>query len=89
MEEFCHRIIEELENDSSWSVEYGMLGVMKYFMECNKDPNLQDEMSYLQTNWIPQRQRMLKTVSNPRTGLIFQNAVSFCELLSREIEGKA
>lgn len=89
MGEFCRRIIEELENDSSRSVEYGMLGVMKYFMDCNQDPNLQDEMSYLLNDWIPQRERMLKTVSNPRGELIFQNAINFCELLSREIEGKA
>jgi len=89
MGEISSRIVEELENDYSQSVEYGMLGIIEYFMGCNQDPNLQDEMSYLLTNWIPQREKMVKTMTNPRTQQIFQNAVDFCELLSREIEGKA
>jgi hypothetical protein len=89
MIEFSSQIIEELENDSSISMEYGILGIIKYFMDCNQDPNLQEEMNYLNTRWIPQRERMLKTASNPRTELIFQRAVNFHELLSQEIEGKA
>lgn len=89
IEDFASRILEERETDSSQSLEYGLLGIVRYFMEHNQDPCLQDEMSYLLTNWIPQRERMLKTVTNPRTKLVFKNAVDFCELMSREIEGKA
>ena len=89
MGEFSSQITEDLQNSFSQSLEYGILGLIKYFMNCNQYPNLQDEMIYLFAVWIPKYEKMQKTETNPKAQLIFQRAVSFCHLLSQEIEGKA
>lgn len=89
MEEFASQIMEELQNNFLQSLEYGTLGIMKYFMDCNQDPNLPDEMNNLLTRWIPDCEKRLKTEKDPETQLIFQRAVNFCHLLSQEAEGKA
>ncbi|MDQ1281075.1 MAG: hypothetical protein QG670_2339 [Thermoproteota archaeon] len=87
MEEFCQRIVEERDNDYLAGTEYGMLGVIKYLIDCNVNPNLLDEISYLQNYWIPQRNGKLN--QSPKSEEILRNAVDFCRLLSQEIEGKA
>ena len=89
MKKIYAQILEELHGDLHKSLEYGLLGIIKGFMDQNQDPNLEAEMNHLLTRWIPTRSKMLKTEADPRTTLLFQRAVNFCHLLSLETKGQA
>lgn len=88
MKEIYSQILDELHGDLQKSLEYGLLGIIKGFMDQNQDPDLEDEMNHLLNSWIPTRSKMLKTQADPRTKLIFQRAVKFCHLLSLETKGQ-
>ena len=89
MKEVHDQILDELHGEVQKSLEYGLLGILKGFMDQNQDPNLEAEMNHLLTRWIPTRSKMLKTEADPRTTLLFQRAVNFCHLLSLETKGQA
>ena len=81
------QITKELDEDFHLGLRYGLLGIIREFMDRNQDPDLLDVMSFLSSSWIPQRRKMLKTERDPIARLIFQDAEGFCSLLLREIVG--
>ncbi len=89
MKEIHAQILDELQGEAPKSLEYGLLGILKGFMDQNQDPNLEDELHHLLTRWIPTRRQMLKTDADHRTTRIFHRAVKFCHQLSRETQGRA
>lgn len=88
MKNLSSQIRDELQNSYRKSLDLGMLGIVKGFMNRNRDPNLVDEMDFLLTRWIHEREEMVKASKDPETQLIFNRARHFCCLLSREIEGQ-
>ena len=87
MRKISHRIRKELEGNLRLGLRYGLLGIIREFMDRNQDPNLRDEMIFLTTRWIPQRTKMLKTEKDPKARLILHDAEEFCSLLLSEIDG--
>ena len=87
MKEVYSNMENELQNNFIDSLNYGILGIIGYFIDHNQDPCLQDEMNYLSSTWITEREKMLKTETDPNTKIIFQRAVNFYNLLSQELEG--
>jgi hypothetical protein len=87
MKRISRQIEKERKLSLSKGIKYGLLGIIKEFMDSNEDPNLQDEMSFLKNTWIPQRGRMLKTKEDPKSQAIFEEAEKFCSLMLREIDG--
>ena len=82
--------IEQEKENFELNETYGILGVVKYFMSCCQDPNLQEQMSYLENEWIPERRRMLIN-ENSRRGdaeRSLRSAINFHSLLAREIRGE-
>jgi hypothetical protein len=89
MKETHAHILDELHGEVQKSLEYGLMGILKDFMDQNHDPNLEDEVNHLLTHWIPTRRQMVKTDADPQTTRIFHRAVKFCHLLSLETKGQA
>lgn len=87
MRKISCQITRELDEDSRLGLSYGLLGIIREFMDRSQDPNLQDAMSFLSNSWIPRRRRMLKTKRDPKARLIFREAEEFCSLLLGEIDG--
>jgi len=89
MKDLTSRLKKELENNFFKSLEYGVFGIIKLFIDNNSEPNLNEEMHYLFNEWIPERKKMLKKERNKNLEQIFQGAIDLCNLLSAEIEGIA
>jgi len=87
MKKISRQITKEPDEDFRLGSTYGLLGIIREFMDHNQDPDLQDEMIFLTNSWIPQRRKMLKTERDSKARLIFQEAEEFCSLLLREIDG--
>ena len=87
MRKISRQITKELDGDSRLGLRYGLLGIIREFMDHNQDPDLQDAISSLSNSWIPHRRKMLKSEKDPEAGLILQEAEEFCSLLLREIDG--
>ena len=87
MKELHSNITHEFQNHCTDSLNYGILGIINYFIDSNQNPCLQDEMNHLLSTWIPERKKMLKTETDQNTKMIFQRAMNFCNLLSQETEG--
>jgi len=51
-------INQELEN-LEVNRQYGLLGVIEYFVSEVEDPDFAYQLNYLQNEWIPQRQKRL------------------------------
>ncbi len=83
------QIVAESKNMFDQSLKYGILGCLKFFMDHNQEPNLQEEIDYLLNNWIPNHEQILRTEANPEVLAVFKRAVSFCHDLVQEIQGKA
>jgi len=88
MKETYAQIVAESENMFDQSLKYGILGCVRFFMDHNQEPNLQEEIDYLLNNWIPDREHILRAEANPEVLTVFRRAVSFCRDLAQEIQGK-
>jgi hypothetical protein len=88
MKQFYSQILDEFHNHFETSQRYGLLGIMQYFMDHNSDPNLTTELSYLQSHWLPTRNKQVQQQSGKSSEYIFQKAVRFCHLLRQEINGQ-
>ena len=88
MKKLSSQIRDEFQNSYRKSLDHGILGIIKAFMDRNQDPNLVDEMDFLFARWIPEREKRINDGTDPESRLIFDGARDFCYLLSREIEGK-
>jgi putative nucleotidyltransferase with HDIG domain len=89
MRKIHEQILDEARTSFARSLEQGLLGCVKYFMEHNEDPCLEDEMSYLMTTWIPGHERALRNGFDPEAQAMLQRAALFCSLLTQEIQGKS
>jgi hypothetical protein len=69
---------------------YGTLGIVKYFMSCCEDPNLQEQMAYVENEWIPERRIMLASENSRREAAerSLKSAMEFHSLLAKEIQGE-
>lgn len=88
MKDFSSNVIKEFKHNFTQSLKYGLLDIIKGFMDQNQDPNLQEEIKYLLTRWIPEHRKLINSETDPKIKTIFQRATRFCQLLSKEIEGK-
>lgn len=82
-------LIEKEKEDFQLNETYGILGIVKYFMTCYDDPNLQEQISFLEQNWIPERKAMLNN-ENSKKGEAeksLNSAIYFHNLLAKEISG--
>ncbi len=87
MKEVHSEIIEELQNNEHNSLKYGLLGVIKSFMDQNTNPNLEDKLNHLLTEGVLRKGNM-KTGIDPKTQPTVQRAIKFCQLLSQETIGQ-
>ena len=87
---FVWNQIETEMKDFELNEKYGVLGVVKYFMNHCEDPNLTEEMAYLKDQWLPERRAALKSegagMAAARNSL--KAAAGFHSLLSSEIMGE-
>jgi hypothetical protein len=82
--------VEKEKEDFELNETYGILGIVKYFMSCCDDPNLQEQMRYLKNNWIPGRKTMIIKENSGRTPseMSLRRAIDFYNLLAQEIRGE-
>ena len=83
------QIAQERE-DFELNEVYGILGVVKYFMSCCEDPNLQEQMTYVKNEWIPERRIMIASENSRREAAerSLNSAMEFHSLLAKEIQGE-
>jgi len=82
--------IEQEKEDFELNETYGIMGIVKYFMNCCEDPNLQEQMACLENEWLPERKVML-TSENSRRDVAeksLNSAIDFHSLLAKEIRGE-
>ena len=82
--------IEQEKKDFELNETYGILGIVKYFMSCHEDPNLQEQMAYVGNDWIQKRKQMLAGENSRREAAerSLNSAIDFCSLLTKEIRGE-
>jgi hypothetical protein len=87
--EIWSQMEREME-DFELNKTYGILGVVKYLMSCCEDPNLQEQVVYLQNEWIPERKVMLAGENSRRQAAekSLNSAINFHSLLEQEIKGE-
>ncbi len=88
--EIWSQIKQEKEN-FELNETYGILGIVKYLMSCCEDPNLQEQMTYLENEWIPERKLMLANENSKKEAAeqSLRSAINFHSLLAQEIQGEA
>ena len=82
--------IEKEKEDFELNEIYGILGIIKHFMSCCEDPNMQEQMAYVENEWIPERRTMLAG-ENSRSEAAersLNSAINFHSLLAKEIRGE-
>ena len=82
--------IEQEKENFELNETYGILGIVKYFMSCCEDPHLQEQMAYVENEWLPERKTMLAG-ENSRRKMAEQSlnsAINFHSLLAQEIRGE-
>ena len=52
------QMVDELD-DMEINRKYGLLGVIEYFVSETEDPHFLNQLNYLQTEWLPQRQQWI------------------------------
>ena len=83
--------LDEETKSYSVSLKFGLLGIIDYFISCADDPNLNEQMDYLENVWLPQKRDMLekeKKVDQKKAEGCLKRAISFCSLMRKEIEGE-
>lgn len=82
--------IEKEKEDFELNETYGTLSIIKYFVSCYDDPNLQEQMAYVENELIPARKKMLANENSGRKAAeqCLNSALKFHSLLKREIRGK-
>ncbi len=83
-------IIEQ--NNPELNMNYGMLGVINYFVSQTSEPNFDKEMLHLQQSWIPERERWIEQDSHgidlEQARQSLQHVIAFCETISEEALGR-
>ena len=82
--------IEKEKEDFELNEIYGILGIVKYFMSCCDDPNMQEQMTYVEDKWIPERKAMLAGENSRRKAAeqSLNSAINFHSLLAKETRGE-
>ena len=82
--------IEQEKEDFELNETYGILGIVRYFMSCHEDPNLQEQMAYVENDWVQKRRQMLASENSRREAAerSLNSAINFHSLLAKEIQGK-
>jgi len=82
--------IEKEKEDFDLNETYGILGIVKYFMSCHKDPSMCEQVAYVESDWIPEREKMLVSENSKKEmaqqGL--DRAIEFHSLLAKEASGE-
>jgi hypothetical protein len=89
MNDFYSQILDDYHNHFEASRQYGLLGIMQYFMDHNYDPNLITELSYLQNYWLPIRYKQIQQQGSMSSEHLLNQASRFCQLLHQEITGQS
>ncbi len=63
---------------------------MKYLMSCCEDPNMQEQMAYVENEWLTERKVMLVNENSAREAAerSLNSAIDFHLLLAKEIQGE-
>ena len=63
---------------------------MKYLMSCCEDPDMQEQMAYIENQWIPERKAMLPSENSRRKDAerSLESAIDFHSMLVKEIQGE-
>jgi len=82
--------IEKEKEDFDLNENYGILGVVKYFMSCHEDPSMSEQTDYIENEWIPEKQEMLLGENSRRKMAeeSLNRAIGFHSLLVSESEGE-
>ena len=83
-------VIEREKEDFELNEKYGILGIVKYFMSCCDDPNMEEQMAYVESKWVPERKAMLVGENSRREAAeqSLNSAIDFHSMLAKEICGE-
>ncbi len=85
-------MVAELD-DMEINRKYGLLGIIEYFVSETADPHFLNQMEYLTTEWLPERQRRLAESGSDasvrdRAAGALARVSDFLTLLTRESKGE-
>lgn len=86
------QMVDELD-DMEINRKYGLLGIIEYFVSVTEDPHFQNQLQYLQEEWLPQRQKWVEdeerdSSSRERAQDSVNRVKHFLTLLAQEGRGE-
>ncbi len=86
------QMVNELD-DMEINRKYGLLGIIEYFVSETEDPHFQNQLQYLQEEWLPERQRWVEdeerdSSSRERAQDSVNRVKHFLTLLAQESRGE-
>ena len=86
------QMVDELD-DMEINRKYGLLGIIEYFVSVTEDPHFQNQLQYLQDEWLPQRQQWVEdeerdSSSRERAQDSVNRVKHFLTLLAQEGRGE-
>ena len=86
------QMVDELD-DMEINRKYGLLGIIEYFVSDTEDPHFQNQLQYLQEEWLPERQRWVEeeerdSSSRERAQDSVNRVKHFLTLLAQESRGE-
>ena len=87
-----NQMVDELD-DMEINRKYGLLGIIEYFVSVTEDPHFQNQLQYLQEEWLPQRQKWVEdeerdSSSRERAQDAVNRVKHFLTLLAQESRGE-
>lgn len=87
-----HRELIKEKDNFELNMNYGMIGVIDYFVKNTEEPDFSEQLSYLQNKWIPERQKWIEENGHKIDREIAQQSllrvVDFCRDIDEEARGK-
>jgi hypothetical protein len=86
-----YQMLAEEKQHFDLNLKYGLLGVIDYFVSGTEDPNCQEQMAYLEQQWILERKKWLQEETNEIKELAQQSisrVLDFYNLMDAECSGK-
>ncbi|RKU25964.1 hypothetical protein C6497_14350 [Candidatus Poribacteria bacterium] len=86
------QMVDELD-DIEINRKYGLLGIIEYFVSVTEDPHFQNQLQYLQEEWLPERQKSVEdeerdSSSRERAQDSVNRVKHFLTLLDQESRGE-
>ena len=85
------QMVSELD-DMEINRKYGLLGIIEYFVSETEDPHFLNQLEYLQTKWLPERQKWVDeettTSARERAQAAIERVSNFLNLLEKEGRGE-